>query len=208
MFPIMLVLVTPSYSIRLPEELRVIHAVSAALVTYSIQAVDMLLQKNWVDIPLLSGSQAVISRTLRKSIHHHSLSSSVTCSQLCSPALNSHVLSDVQQNCYLTYLCSYLSCCSVPELQKSATTAHHTKNSLSPIRDMFLFLFSFCSTLKSQGSSELQIPQEPKLTNSTAHTACRQHALQGVKSVKCLQRKVNKASSLAAEDCPSHRPND
>lgn len=45
MFAIMLALVTPSCSVRLPEELRVIHAVSAALLTHSIQAVEMLLQK-------------------------------------------------------------------------------------------------------------------------------------------------------------------
>lgn len=45
MFSVMLALVTPSCSLRLPEELRVIHAVSAALVTHSIQAVDVFTKK-------------------------------------------------------------------------------------------------------------------------------------------------------------------
>lgn len=72
---------------------------------------------------------------------------------------------------------------------------HHTKKTLSLTREVLLV----CSK-NSQGSREQH--QEPKLTNLTAHTTCRQHALQGMKNVKCLQRKT-----LVAEGSPCHRPN-
>lgn len=167
MLPIMLAFVTPSCSVKTAwgamSDLCRLHLCCPTDTQHSSSG--YAFAKNWLDVSLLSESQADISRTLQESIHHHNLSSLATCSQLHSPTLNSYVLSEVQQNWYLTYHCSCFSCCSASELQKSATTPH--KKTLSSTRVMLLV----CSE-KSQRSREQH--QEPKLTNSTAHTTCRQ----------------------------------
>lgn len=166
MFPITSALVSPSCSVRLPEELRVICTVSAALLTHSIQAVDVLLQKT--DLMFIFSGES--SRHFQNSMKVNP-----------PPQLKlfSYLLPTLLSN--YQPLCFYKKYSRIDTLLTTAATSHAAqflsyknlqpchakKKNLSSTREMLLF----CSE-KSQGSSEKQIHKDPKLTNSTAHTTC------------------------------------